>query len=246
MQSESTIKADAQWSILNEPALAECVAQFPLRPAGLVTDHNNGSLRPGGLVTDHAMTHRQKSNDLFLEHVEFDDEGRVLFHFNTVYKYQQQDPTLATLPQQNPEKYVIHLLGNYQTICALTKTGVYMCLTDLMLPKVIKYFHEVTAHNEGMVQLEQMIQCWFYHPQITEQVKQHVQGCLICQKMKHGVHSYGELPACSVNAPPWHEVHVDCIGPWMIELHGGCEYQFNALTSIDPTMNLFVGASLQK
>ena len=77
-----------------------------------------------------------------------------------------------------------------------------------------------------------------YHPRITEQVKQHVQGCLICQKMKCGACGYGELSAHSVNPPPWHEVHVDCIGPWMIELCGGCEYQFNVLTSIDPTTNL--------
>ena len=56
--------------------------------------------------------------------------------------------------------------------------------------------------------------------------------------MKCGVHGYGELPACSVSAPPWHEVHVDCIGPWTIALLGGCEYQFNTLTSIHPTMNL--------
>ena len=97
MQSESTTKADAQWSILNEPALAECLAQFPLRPTGLVADHNNGSLWPTGLVADHAMTHKQKRNDLFLEHPEFDDEGRVPFNFKTVYEYQQQDPTLATL-----------------------------------------------------------------------------------------------------------------------------------------------------
>ena len=128
---------------------------------------------------------------------------------------------LVMLPQQNPENYIVHLLGNYQIICARTKTGVYMCLTDLMLPKVIKYFHEVTVHNEGMVQLEQMIWRWFYPPSITEQVKKHVQGCLICQKMKHGVHGYGELPARSVSAPPWHEVHVDCIGPWLIALLGG-------------------------
>ena len=104
-------------------------------------------------------------------HPEFDDEGGVPFHFMTVYEYQQQDPTLATLPKQNPEKYVIHLLGNYQIVCALTKTGVYMCLTDLMLPKVIKYFHEVTVHNEGMFRLEQTLRHWFYHPWITEQVK---------------------------------------------------------------------------
>ena len=109
---------------------------------------------------------------------------------------------LVMLPQQNPGKYVFHLLGNYQIICARTKTGVYMFLTDIMLPKVIKYFHEVTVHNDGMVWLEQMIRHWFYHPQITEHVKKHVQGCLICQKMKCGVHGYGELPARSVSAPP--------------------------------------------
>ena len=56
--------------------------------------------------------------------------------------------------------------------------------------------------------------------------------------MKRGAHGYGELSAHSVSAPPWHEVHVDCIGPWTIDLRGGCEYQFNALTSIDSTMNL--------
>ena len=235
--SEPTTKVDTQWHILNEPALAECLTQFPLRPAGLAAGHGNGSLRPAGQFTDHTMTRKQNNSDFFLEHPEFDEQGRVPFHFKTIYEYQQQDPMLAALPQQNPEKYVVHLLGNYQIVCACTKTGVYMCLTDLMLPKVIKYFHEDTAHNEGMVRLEQTIWHWFYHPWITEQVKKHVQGCLICQKMKRGVCGYGELAAHSMNAPPWHEVHVDCIGSWMIALHGGHEYQFNALTSIDPTMN---------
>ena len=78
----------------------------------------------------------------------------------------------------------------------------------------------------------------FYHPQITEQVKKHVQECLICQKMKRGARHYDDLPTRSMNAPPWHEVHVDCIGQWTIALHGGRNYQINALTSIDPTMNL--------
>ena len=41
-----------------------------------------------------------------------------------------------------------------------------------------------------------------------------------------------------MDVPPWHEVHVDCIGPWTIDLHRGREYQFKMLTSIDPTMNL--------
>ena len=29
---------DAQWSILDGPALAECLSKYPLRPAGLVAD----------------------------------------------------------------------------------------------------------------------------------------------------------------------------------------------------------------
>ena len=56
--------------------------------------------------------------------------------------------------------------------------------------------------------------------------------------MKCGACGYGKLPAQSVNVSPWHKVHVDCIGPWMIELCSRCLYQFNALTSIDPTTNL--------
>ena len=87
----------------------------------------------------------------------FDDEGQMHFHFKTVYKYQQQDPALLALPHRELTKYVIWVLGNYQIICTQTKTGVYMCLTDAMLPKVIKYFLEVTAHNEGTSQLEQTI-----------------------------------------------------------------------------------------
>ena len=71
------------------------------------------------------------------------------FHFKTVYQHQQQDPALLVLLHQELMKYVVQVLGNYQIICARTKTGIYMCLTDAMLPKVIKYFHEVTAHNEG-------------------------------------------------------------------------------------------------
>ena len=79
----------------------------------------------------------------------FDDEGQMPFHFKTVYEYQQKDPALLVLLHQELVKYVVQVLGNYQIICTQTKAGVYMCLTDAMLPKMIKYFHEVSAHNEG-------------------------------------------------------------------------------------------------
>ena len=54
-----TNTADTQWSILDEPALAECLSKYPLRPAGLVADQSKGSLRPTGMVTDHTMTQEQ-------------------------------------------------------------------------------------------------------------------------------------------------------------------------------------------
>ena len=64
--------------------------------------------------------------------------------------------------------------------------------------------------------------------------------------MKCGAHGYGKLPAQSVNVSPWHKVHVDCMSPWMIELCSGRLYQFNALTSIDPTTNLLEIEELQR
>ena len=40
-----------------------------------------------------------------------------------------------------------------------------------------------------------------------------------------------------VRLAPWTEVAVDLIGPWTIVI-GNTEYEFNALTSIDTTINL--------
>ena len=52
-----TNTADAQWSILDEPAL--CLSKYPLRYAGLVADQSNGHLRPTGMVADCTMTQEQ-------------------------------------------------------------------------------------------------------------------------------------------------------------------------------------------
>ena len=47
-----------------------------------------------------------------------------------------------------------------------------------------------------------------------------------------------KLPAKQARLVPWDEVHVDCIGPWTITASDGAEYEFNALTCIDPVTNL--------
>ena len=55
--------------------------------------------------------------------------------------------------------------------------------------------------------------------------------------MKAGSRQYGELPARDVLVAPWHDVHVDLIGPWKVQVHG-MDLYFQALTVIDPVTNL--------
>ena len=56
--------------------------------------------------------------------------------------------------------------------------------------------------------------------------------------MKRGSRQYGLLAPREVNSAPWSDVATNCIGPWVIELRGGCDYSLRALTSIDITTNL--------
>ena len=56
--------------------------------------------------------------------------------------------------------------------------------------------------------------------------------------MKHGSHQYGELAPRNTPVAPWQTVAVDCIGPWVIELHGGKEIKVIALITINIATNL--------
>jgi hypothetical protein len=55
--------------------------------------------------------------------------------------------------------------------------------------------------------------------------------------LKGGSRQYGELPPRDVLVAPWHDIHVDLIGPWNVTVHG-VDLYFNALTVIDPVTNL--------
>ena len=56
--------------------------------------------------------------------------------------------------------------------------------------------------------------------------------------MKRGSRQYGLLAPCKAKSAPWSDVATDCIGPWVIELHGGRDYSLHALTMINITTNL--------
>ena len=78
----------------------------------------------------------------------------------------------------------------------------------------------------------------FYHPNLLGEVCRQVSHCDICQRMNCGSRQYGLLVPCGAKSAPWSDVATDCIGLWVIELHGGHDYSLCALTTIDITTNL--------
>jgi hypothetical protein len=62
-------------------------------------------------------------------------------------------------------------------------------------------------------------------------------NCEVCERYKLQGAGYGELPPREALIAPWSETHVDLIGPWVIKVNG-VDVEFNALTSIDPVLNL--------
>ena len=84
--------------------------------------------------------------DAFLEDPIFDDNGRVLIQFSTLYDYQQNDQTVTRLPIEKPEGYQYKTVGGFPIICTAGQHS-KMVLTDVMLPMAVKWFLEATAHN---------------------------------------------------------------------------------------------------
>ena len=65
-----------------------------------------------------------------------------------------------------------------------------------------------------------------------------VSKCDLCQQMKRGAHQYGLLSSRDATVPPWHDVALDCIGPWTINLHGGKQFKILALMTMDTATNI--------
>ena len=175
--------------------------------------------------------------DAFLEHPVFDEEGRVPIQFSTIYEYQQNDQKVPQLPIEKPEGYQYKTLGGFPIICTAGEHS-KMVLTDVMLPKAVKWFHEATAHNAGISRLDEHLKFHFFHPRLSAEVRDQVSKCDLCQRMKRGARQYGLLSSRDAAAPPWHDVALDCIGPWAINLRGGKQFKILALTTMDTATNL--------
>ena len=181
---------------------------------------------------------QHKPEEIFLEHPMFNEQGRLPFHYKTLFDYQQEDPQLLELPMSKPQQYQWENMGGHLLVCRHHNQHHRVCLTNKMLPLIVDWFHKATAHNMGMTCLQENLRFHFYHPQLLAEVCKQVSACDLCQRMKQGSHQYRLLASCDARSSPWSEVATDCIGPWNIELCGGRDYNIRALTTIDVTTNL--------
>ena len=170
---------------------------------------------------------QHKLEEIFLEHPMFDEQGRLPFHYKTLFDYQQEDPQLLELPTSKPQQYQWENMGGHLLVCRHHNQHHRVCLTNKMLPLIVDWFHKATAHNMGVTRL-----------QLFAEVRKQVSACDLCQRMKRGSRQYRLLAPHNAQSSPWSKVATDCIGPWNIELRGGRDYNIRALTTIDVTTNL--------
>ena len=118
--------------------------------------------------------------DAFLEHPVFDEEGRVPIQFSTIYEYQQNDQTVTQLPIEKLDAYQYKTLGGFPIMCTAGQHS-KMVLTDVMLPKAVKWFHEATAHNAGISRLDEHLKFHFFHPRLNAEVRDQGSKFDLCQ-----------------------------------------------------------------
>jgi hypothetical protein len=178
--------------------------------------------------------------DCLMEYPVFDEQHASWhpFQFDTLQRYQQQSESTKQVLQLQPALYKMRQYGDAQLICYVANPEEpKIVLSDFMLPRVVKYYHESSAHAEGIDRSIATICRHFYHPNLRQEIKNQIGSCVLCQKYKRHGGSYGELAPRDALAIPWQEVHVDTIGPWRVNKRG-LNLKIRAFTAIDPVTNL--------
>ena len=219
----------------DQVVVASCRTACP--PTHVASQEAVGRFSPGRCPLPMIVVQHQQE-ELFLEHPVFDAQGRLPFQYKTLYEYQQEDLCILTLPTKQPHQYQMENMGSYGLICHYQGQHNRICLTDTLLPMVVDWFHKAMVHNTGITRLQETLRCYFYHPKLLTEVRSQVSRCDICQRMKCGSRQYGLLVRRKAKSAPWSNVATDCIGPWVVELHGGHDYSLCALTTIGLMTNL--------
>ena len=152
-------------------------------------------------------------NDCLLYYPAFDNHLGYC-DFPTIEKYQSEDKELQQALHTNPILF-LQEIGNCKLVCACVDDDNWkIVLTNSLLPKIIKWYHEFLMHSKGQEKLFKTIARTFTHLNLKQTLYDYVKGCEICKRMKKGHRQYGQLaPRIAISAP-WEEVYVDCIGNW--------------------------------
>lgn len=158
--------------------------------------------------------------------------------YNIIAEHQTRDHELQQKLNVQPDLYQETVFQGINLICHLPQRNMTwkIVIPVTLLPQVIRWYHTVLGHV-GIQRLYQTMSVHFYSPKLRDVIEGFVKTCDACQRFKLPGVQVGELPPKNLTAQPWDEVSVDLIGPWVIKIHG-IEYEFLALTAVDPTTTL--------
>ena len=95
------------------------------------------------------LLHDPEISECFLEHPVFDEDGRLPFQFKTLEDYQARSEELMSMPLVFPDRFSRQSFGDAELICFHQNGDDKIVLTQELLPKVVKCYHEAIAHAEG-------------------------------------------------------------------------------------------------
>jgi len=102
--------------------------------------------------------------------------------------------------------------------------------------RMLDWYHTYLVHP-GHNRMYLTMNATMTWPGMKKAVEQYCRTCHKCQINKKKTKKYGKLPAKLAETIPWHQVQVDCVGPYTIKQKIGnkiVKRKLRALTIIDP------------
>ena len=96
------------------------------------------------------------------------------------------------MPDVFPDRFSRVTFGQCELVCFHQNGVDKIVLTQELLPRVVKYYHEVIAHVKGAARLSQTIRQHLWHRDIDKECKRLIGECLTCMQMKRGNKTYGK------------------------------------------------------
>ena len=156
-----------------------------------------------------------------------------------IQNHQLNDLQLFDLHTEQPDQYPVKEINGLEMIGYVPDLDIgndwKICLPESLVYDVLRWFHVKLGHP-GTTRLYDSIRARFHCNRLYTICATY--KCPDeCFRYKQTGQGYGHLPPREALVTPWDEVAVDLIGLWKIKVNG-TEYEFKALTCIDPVTNL--------